>query len=77
MFTLVWADMAEILFKSLAGLEAEEEGACSLFLRRQPNTRAHSLYTCFVQGSVCDLAIGHIPGPWLARPGPLRLHSLA
>ena len=23
--------------------------------------------------SVCDLAIGHIPGPWLARPGPLCL----
>ena len=42
MFTLVCADMAAILFKALVGLEAEEEDACTLFLRRQPNTRAHS-----------------------------------
>ena len=34
--------MAAILFKALVGLEAEEEDACTLFLRRQPNTRAHS-----------------------------------
>jgi len=29
----------------------------------------------FVQGltRICGLAIGHIPGPWLARPGPLLL----
>ena len=42
MFTLVCADMAAILFKALVGLEAEEEDACTLSLRRQTNTRAHS-----------------------------------
>ena len=33
------------------------------------------LHIHFVQGltRICGLAIGHIPGPWLARPGPLLL----
>ncbi len=83
MFTLVCADMAAILFKALVGLEAEEEDACTLFLRRRPNTRAHSS----LLGRECPAVVfvtrqGVVPSPTVSpflivnKPPPLLLFLL-
>ena len=78
MFTLVCADMAAILFKALVGLEAEEEDACTLFLRRQPNTRAHS--SLLPSGGVTRQGV--VPSPTVSpflivnKPPPLLLFLL-